>query len=137
MMGQSEKLHPAEAIYAWLLILNGAVGFAMMCILGVKMGFGATYLGFPLALFGLASGALSLKGKSAGYVAGAAFYLIQCVRYYSPSWNFGFTSGFQAGFSFPLSDSETIVFNIAAMSGVVYGVALLIWKLTKDDSVTA
>ena len=112
-MTRPNRLPRAEAVYAWLLILNGIIGFLFMCILGFKMGLGSIWLGMPLALVGLAAGALCLKGYSAGFLIGAFFYLIQCVRYYSPDWNFGFTSGFQAGISFPLAERETLVINVA------------------------
>ena len=128
---EREKLHPAEAIYAWLLVLNGVGGFVFSCIIAIKVGFSGPPFLFALPLLGVAAGAGSLKGWSAGFYAGTIFYLIQCVRYYSPNFNFGFSSGLQAGISFQPSGDETLVLNIAAMGGVAYGVAILIYRIVK------
>ena len=98
------------------------------------MGFSATYLGFPLALVGIVSGVLSLKGKATGFAVATLFYFVQCVRYYSPIWSIGFTSGFQAGVSIPLSDGQSIVFNVAAMAGVLYGFGILFNRAWMDNA---
>jgi hypothetical protein len=128
-MSEKRKLHPAETIFAWLLVINGAMGFVFFSIATAKLGFSAIpLLGFALPLIGIASGVGALRGWSAAFGVGTIFYLVQCVRYYSPNWSFGVTSGFQAGFMFQPLDDTKFAFNLAAMGGVIYGVAVLFYR---------
>ena len=112
-------------VFARLLILNGVIGLGFCVALLNKFGFGATALAAILATVGLASGIVSLSGRPMGLLFGTLFYLSQTIRYYAPAFSFGLSSGLQAGISFHPVDGETLVVNVGAIIGTIYGLFVL------------
>lgn len=89
------------------------------------MKLGPLALAAVLAAGGLASGILSLRGRPLGLLFGTLFYLSQTIRYYSPAFSFGLASGLQTGISFHPVDGGTLVVNVGAIIGTIYGFFVL------------
>jgi hypothetical protein len=120
-------------VFSWLLILNGVIGLGFSIALMVSFGFGPSALAAVLAAVGLASGIMSLGGRPLGLLFGTLFYLSQTIRYYSPAFSFGLSSGFQAGVSFHPVDGETLVVNVGAIIGTIYGLFVLNEAWSKEE----
>ena len=134
------EVPPTEApsakttVFAWLLILNGVIGLGFDTALLDKFGFGAAALAAILATVGLVSGIVSLRGRPIGLLFGSLFYLSQTIRYYAPAFSFGLSSGLQAGISFHPVDGETLVVNLGAIVGTIYGLFVLNDAWSKEEA---
>ena len=137
---QSTVEVPTEApsakitVFAWLLILNGVIGLGFDAALLNKFGFGAAALAAILATVGLVSGIVSLRGRPIGLLFGTLFYLSQTIRYYAPAFSFGLSSGLQAEISFHPVDGETLVINLGAIVGTIYGLFVLNDAWSKEEA---
>jgi hypothetical protein len=121
-------------VFAWLLILNGVIGLGFGIALANQFGFGAAALAAVFAAAGLASGIVSLRGRPVGLLFGTLFYLLQIIRYYSPEFSFGLSSGLQAGISFHPMAGETLVVNVGAITGTIFGLFVLNGAWSKEEA---
>jgi hypothetical protein len=121
----TEPPNALRTIFAWLLILNGVIGLGFSVALVSQSGAGAAAFAAMFPAAGIASGIVSLRGRPVGLLFGTLFYLAQTIKYYSPAFSFGLASGLQAGISFHPVDGETLVVNVGAIVGTIYGLVVL------------
>jgi hypothetical protein len=105
---------------AWLLLVNALLG------LGVSL-WGRSGELPVLALLGLLSGWLSLRGNRAGVWGAMAFYAPQVLSYYaySMAWSFSVKSGLSLAFVARLPDGVLIV-NVVALGLLAVTAAILV-----------
>ena len=136
-MAAMVRLTTAEKIYAYSLIVNGLVGFVLMTMLVAASILSGSFSPetvdvVVLPIVGICSGAFALKGKSLPFVTGLVFYAVQTIRYYSPAFSLGFSSGFQFGAVLPWPPAGTLVINVLAIGFTLFGIFILTERFFGD-----
>ena len=130
----------AERVAAWLLLINGALGLVVS--LGTMLAVHAAPVelaALPLvAILGVLSGCLWLRGHVAGAWAGSVFYALQVVSYYaySGAWSFSVKSGLSLALVLHLPDGVLVV-NVAALALLAVNAVVLAPRLRRRPPVPA
>ncbi len=131
-MTETRPLSTSARIYAWSLLLNGAIGFASI-VYALSVGSGVTMLLAVIALttpvLGIVTGPFVLRNHLWAYIAGLAFYAVQLVRYNSATFNWAFISGIHLD-TFFSSQDRLVAFNLVALGFLALGAVATRGRLT-------
>lgn len=120
-----EPLARGEAIFAWLLLINGGLGVLFLVPTMLQSSVLALPVVLAVPLAGVVAGAFALRQRTWAFFVGTLFYLVQCARYYSPALNVGFESGLQVSFALHPAEDETLEINLFAIAALIWGMNTL------------